>query len=70
MYTPPNDAPFPLPKDAKFTFIDLFSGIGGFRLALQDLGGRCVFSSDIDKIMHLQCFQSSNSNFPYKGDRN
>jgi DNA (cytosine-5)-methyltransferase 1 len=33
----------------KFTFIDLFSGIGGFRLALDNLNGKCVFSSDIDK---------------------
>ena len=29
-------------------FIDLFCGIGGFRVALEQLGGRCVFSSDID----------------------
>lgn len=32
-----------------FTFIDLFSGIGGFRIALEDLGGVCLFSSDIDE---------------------
>ena len=31
-----------------FTFIDLFSGLGGFRLAAESLGGQCVFSSDID----------------------
>ncbi len=43
------DIPFPQIKDYKFTFIDLFSGIGGFRIALQELGGKCIFSSDIDK---------------------
>ena len=42
-------APFPGPKNPKFKFIDLFAGIGGFRMAFQNLGGVCVFSSEWDE---------------------
>lgn len=40
------DVPFPPPVNPRFEFIDLFAGIGGFRLAFQNLGGHCVFSSE------------------------
>jgi DNA (cytosine-5)-methyltransferase 1 len=32
-----------------FTFIDLFAGIGGMRIAFEKVGGECVFSSEWDK---------------------
>lgn len=41
--------PFPPLENPKFKFIDLFAGIGGFRLAMQNLGGKCVFTSEWDK---------------------
>lgn len=40
--------PFPAPAKPKFKFIDLFAGIGGFRMALQSLEGQCVYSSEWD----------------------
>ena len=43
------DVPFPPPADPKFKFIDLFAGIGGFRMAMQNLGGKCVYTSEWDK---------------------
>jgi DNA (cytosine-5)-methyltransferase 1 len=34
-------------------FIDLFCGIGGFRLAFEKIGAKCVFSSDWDKYSRI-----------------
>lgn len=43
------NVPFPTPVNYSFKFIDLFAGIGGFRLAMQNLGGKCIFTSEWDK---------------------
>lgn len=43
--------PYASPVDnPKFRFIDLFAGIGGIRIPFQELGGKCVFSSEWDKF--------------------
>lgn len=53
-----NDVPFPCKDKTKFTFIDLFAGIGGFRLAMQDIGGKCVFSSEWDDAAKQTYFEN------------
>lgn len=59
-------APFPGPAvgEEDFTFIDLFAGIGGFRMALQDIGGRCVFTSEWDKYSK-QTYFANYGDFPF-----
>lgn len=47
------DIPFPPTTKPKFTFIDLFAGIGGIRLAYQREGGKCVFSSEWNKYAKI-----------------
>lgn len=48
----PSHAPFKQTNKTKsaFRFIDLFAGIGGIRLAFQNNGGKCVFTSEWDKF--------------------
>ena len=43
------DVPFPPSEKTSFKFIDLFAGIGGFRIAFQELNGKCVYSSEWNK---------------------
>jgi len=41
--------PYPPPETPKFTFIDLFAGVGGIRLGFQVHQGKCLFSSEWDE---------------------
>lgn len=52
-----NNVPYPS-KSSNFTFIDLFAGIGGFRMALQNNGGACVFSSEWDESAKQTYFEN------------
>lgn len=40
------NVPFPTPNNYTFDFIDLFAGIGGFRIAMQNVGGKCIYTSE------------------------
>lgn len=50
------NVPFPDPINPQFTFIDLFAGMGGFRIAMQEQGGKCVFSSEWNKYAQKTYF--------------
>ena len=52
----------------QFTFIDLFAGIGGLRLAMESIGGRCVFTSEWDKYARYTYEVNYRDNRPIAGD--
>jgi len=47
-----------VPKDALFTFVDLFAGIGGIRLGFEAQGGHCVFTSEWNKFAQKTYFEN------------
>ncbi len=49
-----------------FRFIDLFAGIGGLRRPFEEIGGRCVFTSEWDRF----CKETYTANFPEPADSN
>lgn len=53
-----NNVPFAPPEKYKFTFIDLFAGIGGFRLALQNNGGKCVYTSEWNNSAKITYYEN------------
>ncbi|MBC8770536.1 DNA (cytosine-5-)-methyltransferase [Arenibacter sp. BSSL-BM3] len=57
-------ARFPAPENPNFKFIDLFAGIGGFRLGGQKNNGKCVFSSEWDKFAQ-QTYKENFGEIPF-----
>jgi DNA (cytosine-5)-methyltransferase 1 len=53
-----------IPEKTGFTFIDLFAGIGGMRLAFEGAGGHCVYSNEWNKY----CQQTYFANFGEQPD--
>ena len=54
------DAERPEARPEGFRFIDLFAGIGGLRVPFEEIGGRCVFTSEWDRF----CRKTYAANFP------
>jgi len=58
------EVPYSPPSQWDFTFIDLFAGIGGFRIAFQNVGGKCIFSSEWDRFAQ-QTYATNFGEIPY-----
>ena len=61
-------AVMPVPAQSRFTFIDLFAGIGGLRRGFDAIGGRCVFTSEWNKFAQQTYAANFRDNRPIEGD--
>ena len=52
----------------EFDFIDLFAGIGGFRLGFEPIGGRCVFTSEINRPARITYAANHHIDHPFVDD--
>lgn len=55
-------------SSSRFSFIDLFAGIGGIRLGFQDAGGQCVFSSEWNDWSKKTYIDNFGNGHPFIGD--
>ena len=62
------DMPPTTPVKTPFTFVDLFAGIGGFRLGFEAVGGRCVFTSEWDRFSRQTYIENHGDHHPFIGD--
>lgn len=61
----------PSGAEPRFTFVDLFAGIGGLRIPFEEIGGRCVFTSEWDRFSqqtYTANFQDDPFDHPLHGD--
>lgn len=56
--------------NTKFTYIDLFAGIGGFHIAMDRLGGKCVFASEWDEDCRKTYYENFKNNVELFGKNN
>ena len=54
----------PTNRQERFRFIDIFAGVGGLRRPFEEIGGRCVFTSEWDRF----CKETYTANFPEPAD--
>lgn len=52
----------------KFTFIDLFAGIGGIRLGFESIGGECIFTSEWNEWSKKTYQANFGDDHPFIGD--